>query len=58
MIVGTVALVATSSPIMLLYESQPLFSLLISAVMFSVISVVAYRYSLKGAKTVMAEMIS
>lgn len=58
MIVGTAALLITSSPTLLLPESQSLLSVLSSAVLLAFVSVLAYRYSLKGAETVMTEMRS
>jgi Membrane protein of 12 TMs len=56
LVVGVAASLVASSPILLLFESQPLPSLLISAALFSFISALAYRYSLKGAEALMEEM--
>jgi hypothetical protein len=55
-LIGTAALLITSAPILLLFESQPYLSLLISFISFTVVTILAYRYSLKGAGALMVEM--
>jgi hypothetical protein len=56
MVAGVAASLVTSSPLLLLFDSQPLLSLLISATLFFSISALAYRYSLKGAEALITEM--
>jgi hypothetical protein len=56
-IVGFVALGATAAPI-LLFQSQLYISVLLSVVLFSIISFFAYRYALKGAKTLLSELLT
>lgn len=56
MIVGFIALAATAAPMLVLFGSQPSLSVLLSLIMFSVITAVAYRYALKGAEALLREL--
>jgi hypothetical protein len=58
MILGFFALAATALPILLLFSSEPYFAVLITLTIFSLISYIAYRYSLSGARALMIEMRS
>jgi hypothetical protein len=58
MIVGMGLLLVSIIPIILFFQSQLLVSLLISITLFSVTSVLAYRYSIKGAESLMIQMRS
>ena len=56
MLAGIAAVVITSLPVLLFFESQPYLSFMLSVVLFSSITAAAYRYSLKGAQSLTMEM--
>ena len=56
MLVGTGALILTSIPYLLQVLSPVFLSLMVSVALFAVITFVAYRYSVKGALTLMEEL--
>lgn len=57
-VVGMPAVVLTSASLLLFIQTRPVFSILALLAAFSCISVLAYRYSVKGAETLMLEMRS
>lgn len=56
MIVGLAGLAATSLPVLFYFNSNPIFSVVMTLGVFIVISFVAYRYTIKGARELLAEM--